>query len=109
MTANFVKNKFPFLYDSSINWFPGHMQKATKVIEETLPKISTVIEIRDARVSVTLHHSLIFFSSLVQIPFSTANPSLISVTQGKRRVCSKFILTLLIRSKYEYEVKSKLK
>jgi len=69
MTVNFVKNKFPFLYDSTINWFPGHMQKATKVMEETLPKISTVIEIRDAR-----------------IPFSTANPSLQSVIQGKRRI-----------------------
>lgn len=33
-----------------INWFPGHMAKAARIIKETLKKVDTVIEVRDARV-----------------------------------------------------------
>lgn len=41
----------------SINWYPGHMHKATKEIREILPKIDVIIEIIDAR-----------------IPYSSENP-----------------------------------
>ena len=40
-----------------INWFPGHMNKARRLIRETMPKVSLVIEVLDAR-----------------IPFSSENP-----------------------------------
>lgn len=33
-----------------INWFPGHMAKASKDIKEKMSKVGTVIEVRDARV-----------------------------------------------------------
>ncbi|UXI03785.1 ribosome biogenesis GTPase YlqF [Photobacterium sp. TY1-4] len=42
---------------NAIQWFPGHMHKARKEIEEVLPKIDVIIEVLDAR-----------------IPFSSENP-----------------------------------
>ncbi len=42
-----------------IQWYPGHMHKASKQIRETLPKVDLIIEILDAR-----------------IPFSSQNPML---------------------------------
>src|SRR5690625_3305009 len=53
----------------SINWFPGHMAKARREIEENLKKIDVVIEILDAR-----------------IPSSSHNPMLDEVTRHKPRV-----------------------
>ncbi len=53
----------------SINWFPGHMAKARREIEENLKKIDVVIEILDAR-----------------IPISSHNPMLDEVTKHKPRV-----------------------
>ncbi|CAA0099097.1 Ribosome biogenesis GTPase A [BD1-7 clade bacterium] len=41
----------------SIQWFPGHMHKATKEIKEVLPKVDVIIEVLDAR-----------------IPYSSENP-----------------------------------
>ncbi|NRB40797.1 MAG: ribosome biogenesis GTPase YlqF [Pseudomonadales bacterium] len=41
----------------SINWYPGHMYKATKEIKELLPKIDLIIEVLDSR-----------------IPYSSENP-----------------------------------
>ncbi len=41
----------------SINWFPGHMNKATREIREILPKVNLIIEVVDAR-----------------LPYSSANP-----------------------------------
>lgn len=43
----------------SIQWYPGHMHKASKEMKEILPKMALVIEILDAR-----------------IPFSSENPML---------------------------------
>ena len=42
-----------------IQWYPGHMHKASKEIKETLPQVDLMIEILDAR-----------------IPFSSQNPML---------------------------------
>lgn len=53
----------------SINWFPGHMAKARREIEEHLKKIDVVIEILDAR-----------------IPFSSHNPMMDEVTADKPKV-----------------------
>jgi ribosome biogenesis GTPase A len=50
----------------SINWFPGHMSKATREIREMLPKVDLVIEIVDAR-----------------LPYSSANPVLAALRAGK--------------------------
>ena len=35
---------------SNINWFPGHMTKAKRQMEENMKKVDFVIEIRDARI-----------------------------------------------------------
>ena len=44
---------------ASLNWFPGHMHKARKEVEEVLPSMDLIIEVLDAR-----------------IPFSSQNPML---------------------------------
>ena len=53
----------------SINWFPGHMAKARREVEENLKKIDVIIEILDAR-----------------IPYSSHNPMMDDITQHKPRV-----------------------
>lgn len=50
----------------SINWYPGHMHKATKEIKEILPNIDIFIEVLDAR-----------------IPYSSENP-VISQLRGEK-------------------------
>ena len=52
-----------------IQWFPGHMTKAKRQMEENLKKVDFVIEIRDAR-----------------IPFSSKNPMLENLIQNKPRL-----------------------
>ena len=53
----------------TIQWFPGHMAKARRQMEENLKKVDFIIEIRDAR-----------------IPESSTNPLLTSVGQNKPRL-----------------------
>ena len=53
----------------SINWFPGHMTKAKRQIEEKIQLVDMVIELRDAR-----------------IPSSSANPLLFDITKNKPRI-----------------------
>lgn len=52
-----------------INWFPGHMAKARRLLSDQLKRIDLVIELCDAR-----------------LPFSSRNPELIRMTNGKKRV-----------------------
>ena len=52
-----------------INWFPGHMKKALKMIADQLKLVDIVIETCDAR-----------------IPFSSRNPELNSIISGKKRM-----------------------
>ena len=52
-----------------IQWFPGHMTKAKRQMEENLKKVDFVIEIRDAR-----------------IPNSSKNPMLDELIQNKPRL-----------------------
>ena len=42
-----------------INWFPGHMNKARRVIGETMPKVSLVIEVLDARLPYSSENPLV--------------------------------------------------
>lgn len=50
-------------------WYPGHMTKARRMIEDQLKLVDLVIEIADAR-----------------IPFSSRNPDIDTLISGKRRV-----------------------
>ena len=58
-----------------IQWFPGHMAKTKRVIQECLPQVDIVIELLDAR-----------------IPYSSRNPEIEKITEVKPR------LTLLTKS-----------
>ena len=58
------KNDLP-----SLQWFPGHMRKAQRLVEENLRLVDVVIELRDAR-----------------IPAASANPMLAEIIQGKPRL-----------------------
>ena len=53
----------------NIQWFPGHMTKTKRQIEEKLKLIDAVVEILDAR-----------------IPVSSQNPDITEITGGKPRV-----------------------
>lgn len=49
-----------------IQWYPGHMHKASKQIKETLPQVDVIIEVLDAR-----------------IPYSSTNPMLATLRGDK--------------------------
>lgn len=53
----------------SLQWFPGHMKKAQRLIEDNLKLVDVVIELLDAR-----------------IPFSSANPMLAEIIKTKPRM-----------------------
>ena len=52
-----------------INWYPGHMKKTQRAIEEAIKKVDAVCEILDAR-----------------IPLSSRNPDIDALTAGKPRL-----------------------
>lgn len=54
---------------TNINWFPGHMAKTRRQIEEDLKIIDVVIELLDAR-----------------IPISSRNPDIKRLTQNKKKI-----------------------
>lgn len=54
---------------TNINWYPGHMAKTKKQIEDDLKLIDVVIELLDAR-----------------IPLSSRNPDIVKITQNKKRI-----------------------
>lgn len=54
------------MVNNNIQWFPGHMHKARKEIEEVIPQIDVIIEVLDAR-----------------IPYSSENP-MISKIRGEK-------------------------
>ena len=57
------------MISSNIQWFPGHMTKAKRQMEENLKKVDFIIEIRDAR-----------------MPESSKNPMLDDIIQNKPRL-----------------------
>ena len=56
----------PFM---DINWYPGHMAKAKRLLSDQLGRCDVVIELCDAR-----------------LPFSSRNPDLARMTNGKKRI-----------------------
>ncbi|MBR5754333.1 MAG: ribosome biogenesis GTPase YlqF, partial [Erysipelotrichaceae bacterium] len=52
--------------DVNINWYPGHMAKARRQMEEQLSLVDIIIELRDAR-----------------IPAASANPVLAELSKNK--------------------------
>ena len=52
-----------------INWYPGHMAKTRRLLQDQLKRVDLVIEVCDAR-----------------LPFSSRNPELLRMTAGKRRI-----------------------
>ncbi|UJF17552.1 ribosome biogenesis GTPase YlqF [Vibrio sp. SS-MA-C1-2] len=54
------------MVNNTIQWFPGHMHKARKEIEEVIPKVDVIIEVLDAR-----------------IPFSSENPMISHLRKDK--------------------------
>ena len=36
-----------------INWFPGHMRKAMRLLDDELKTVNLFIEVRDARIPIT--------------------------------------------------------
>lgn len=44
----------------TIQWFPGHMAKSTRLIKETLSQVDAVLEIRDARIPFSSHNPLLY-------------------------------------------------
>lgn len=54
---------------TEINWFPGHMRKALRLISDQLKLVDVIIETCDAR-----------------IPFSSRNPELNTIINNKRRL-----------------------
>ena len=50
----------------AIQWYPGHMHKASKEMKEILPQVDLIIEVLDAR-----------------IPFSSQNPMLAEIRKDK--------------------------
>ena len=55
--------------ETNINWYPGHMKKATRMMEENLRLVDAVVELRDAR-----------------IPESSRNPDIDRIAGGKPRL-----------------------
>ncbi len=47
------------LHKSVINWFPGHMTKAKREMQEKLKMVDMVIELRDARIPNASHNPMI--------------------------------------------------
>lgn len=57
------------LHKSVINWYPGHMAKTRRQIEQDLKIVDIVIELLDAR-----------------IPISSQNPDIAKITKGKKKI-----------------------
>ena len=54
---------------TNINWFPGHMAKTRREIEQDIKLVDIVVEILDAR-----------------IPISSQNPEIAKITKGKKKM-----------------------
>ncbi|MCL2753693.1 MAG: ribosome biogenesis GTPase YlqF, partial [Defluviitaleaceae bacterium] len=53
----------------NIQWYPGHMTKALRMMQENLKLVDILIELLDAR-----------------IPFSSRNPDIERLAQNKKRI-----------------------
>uniref|UniRef100_A0A182UDV2 Mitochondrial GTPase 1 n=1 Tax=Anopheles melas TaxID=34690 RepID=A0A182UDV2_9DIPT len=50
---SFFRMTFPFVSRELLNWFPGHMGKGMKQMQQKLKQIDCVIEVHDARIPLT--------------------------------------------------------
>ena len=64
-----MNNSEEMIPKMNINWYPGHMAKTKRQIQEDLKIIDIVIELLDAR-----------------IPISSQNPDIASITKGKKKI-----------------------
>lgn len=55
--------------EKRINWYPGHMARAKRLLGEQLSRVDVIIELCDAR-----------------LPFSSRNPDLIKMGRNKQRI-----------------------
>lgn len=53
-----------------INWYPGHMAKAKRLLADQLSRVDVVVELCDAR-----------------LPYSSRNPDLDKLLAGKSACC----------------------
>ena len=53
----------------NINWYPGHMAKTRRQLQEQIKRIDLILEVCDAR-----------------LPYSSRNPELMSLAAGKRHI-----------------------
>jgi ribosome biogenesis GTPase A len=53
-----LRTEFPFPNVQRINWYPGHMVKATRLMIEKLKSVDYVIEVRDTRLPLTSMNSV---------------------------------------------------
>lgn len=54
---------------SQINWYPGHMAKTKRILQDQIRKIDIILEVCDAR-----------------LPFSSRNPEISRLAAGKKRL-----------------------
>lgn len=71
-TINFTHTTFGKNIDMAVQWYPGHMNKARRIIKETMSDIDLIIEVMDAR-----------------IPYSSENPMVAELRQ--HRPCIKIL------------------
>uniref|UniRef100_A0A182NNA3 Mitochondrial GTPase 1 n=1 Tax=Anopheles dirus TaxID=7168 RepID=A0A182NNA3_9DIPT len=50
---NNFRTKFPFVSRDLLNWFPGHMSKGMKQMQQKLKLVDCIIEVHDARIPLT--------------------------------------------------------
>ena len=63
----------------NIQWYPGHMTKAKRMVQENIKLVDVIIEILDARV-----------------PISSRNPEINEITNNKPRIilfCSSLVIS----------------
>ena len=46
-------DRFKDIHPKDINWYPGHMLKATKELAKQLKRVDVVLEMRDARIPIS--------------------------------------------------------
>ena len=44
------------MFTPAIQWYPGHIAKAERLLQEQLKKVDVVLEVRDARIPLATHH-----------------------------------------------------
>ena len=60
---------------AKVNWFPGHMRKAMRTLDQTLKKTDIFIEVRDARVPRSSENlELLALLPLVPLPLPLVVP-----------------------------------